>query len=112
MTGTVKVVDEFTVYFPNAFTPDEDGLNDGFSPIGQNVDPTSFEMYIFDRWGDIMYHTSEWNGRQAKEPWNGTKYNRGTRDDIVVGVYVYRVNLREMDGGPKHVYIGSVTLIK
>lgn len=112
VTSTVRVVDEFTVYFPNAFTPDEDGLNDGFTPVGQNVDPTSFEMYIFDRWGDIMYHTSEWNGRQAKEPWNGTKYNSGTRDDIVVGVYVYRVNLREADGGPKHVYIGSVSLIK
>lgn len=111
VSGLIRVLDDFTLYIPNAFTPDEDGLNDGFSPVGRNVDPESFEMYIFDRWGDVMYYTTEWDVYTAKEPWNGTKYNKGTRDDIVVGVYVYRINLKELEG-IKHVFIGSVTLIK
>jgi len=111
ITGVVRVVDNFTLYVPNSFTPDEDGLNDGFTPKGQNVDPNDFEMFIFDRWGDLIYNTTEWDVTSAKHPWNGTKYNKGKPDDIVVGVYVYRINVKQIDGN-KYVYIGDVTLIK
>jgi len=107
---TVKVKDIFAIYIPDAFTPDEDGLNDVFTPKGLNVDPNSFDMYIFDRWGNIMFHSTKWYITNA-EPWNGTKNNSGTPDDIVMGVYVYKINLRAIDG-PAHEYIGRVSLIK
>jgi len=111
ISNEIRVVDEFTIYIPNSFTPDEDGLNDGFTPVGQNVDPENFEMYIFDRWGDIMYHTTKWGIKTAQDPWNGTKFNQGTYDDIFVGVYTYRINIKQIDG-PKYVYIGGITVIK
>ena len=111
VTGIIKVVDNFTFYIPNSFTPDEDVLNDGFTPKGLNVDPNNFEMFIFDRWGDLIYQTNEWDVTTVKHPWNGTKYNKGKIDDIIVGVYVYRINVKQLDGN-KFVYIGDVTIIK
>ena len=106
----IKVKDIFAIYIPDAFTPDDDGLNDVFTPQGLNVDPNSFDMYIFDRWGNIMFHTTKWYITSA-EPWNGTKNNGGTPDDVVLGVYVYKINLKAQDG-PTHEYIGRVSLIK
>jgi len=110
VTDTVWVKEIFTLYIPNAMTPDEDGLNDGFSPRGINVDPNSFDMYIFDRWGKLFFHTSKWNVNSG-EPWNGTLNNLGTNNDIVVGEYVYRIVLKEI-GGVKHEYLGGVAIIK
>ena len=110
VSDTIKIKDIFAIYIPDAFTPDDDGLNDLFSPQGLNVDPNSFDMYIFDRWGNIMFHSTKWYITSA-EPWNGTKNNCGTSDDIVLGIYIYKINLKAIDG-PVHEYIGRVSLIK
>ena len=47
--GTIRVEQDFAIYIPNAFTPNKDGVNDGFLPLG--VGWTDFEMWIMDRWG-------------------------------------------------------------
>jgi gliding motility-associated-like protein len=53
------------IYFPNAFSPNKDGLNDTFKVLTDYV----FEMYrltIYNRWGEIVFETTEprvgWNG--------------------------------------------------
>ncbi|MDD3876116.1 MAG: PKD domain-containing protein [Bacteroidales bacterium] len=109
-SGLIVVNEPFSIYIPNTFTPDGDGLNDGFAPIGKNIDPDNFEMYVFDRWGSIMYRTTEWLGETCKA-WNGTKNNSGTEEDVVVDVYTYRIKLKS-NLGHEYSYIGSVTLIK
>jgi gliding motility-associated-like protein len=53
-----------TVFFPNAFTPDGDSLNDTFRPVTDQI--SSFKMYIFNRWGQLMYSTDD-----AAKGWNG-----------------------------------------
>jgi gliding motility-associated-like protein len=109
---TIKVKDIFTFYIPNAFTPNGDGYNDYFTPKGISVDPDEYEEYIFDRWGNVVFYTSKWNEtlHQAAELWNGTTDNKGTYNDVVMDVYVYRIKLKEIDG-PKHEYIGRISLI-
>ncbi|MFH0864992.1 MAG: gliding motility-associated C-terminal domain-containing protein [Bacteroidota bacterium] len=62
-------------------------------------------MMIFNRWGNMIFRTTTWG-----EAWNGTKNNKGTFDDIIMDVYVYRIKAKEIDG-PKHDYIGHVTLM-
>lgn len=51
------------IYIPSAFSPNSDGLNETFKPIGQ-VEMT--RMLIFNRWGEILYESdspdAEWNG--------------------------------------------------
>ena len=54
------------IYVPNAFTPNDDGINDGFHPVGIGV--IFVKMDIFDRWGK---HLTTLNSMAEK--WNGTK---------------------------------------
>lgn len=106
---TIKVKEIFTFYIPNVFTPNGDGINDLFTPRGLSVDIDNFNMQIFDRWGNVMFQTNKWLVNSA-EPWNGTQNNSGKVDNVVMDVYVYRIRLKEIDG-PKHDYIGRITLI-
>lgn len=52
------------VFVPNAFTPDGDGVNDVFKAEGHSV--RQFEMWIFNRWGEVVFYTNDIN-----EPWLG-----------------------------------------
>jgi gliding motility-associated-like protein len=54
-------------WVPNAFTPNGDGLNDCFGPVITNFNRDSFEFYISDRWGNVIYQSTDydacWDGR-------------------------------------------------
>jgi len=102
---TVKVKEIYTIYIPNAFTPNEDFINDLFFPQGINIDPNEYEMTIFDRWGKLVFKSTKYG-----EGWNGTLNNKGDVKKVVMDAYVYRIKIKEVDG-PKHEYIGRVSLI-
>ena len=102
---TVKIKEIYTVYIPNAFTPNDDQINDLFLPQGLSIDPNEFEMAIFDRWGKLVFKTSTYG-----DGWNGTLNNKGELKNIIMDVYVYRIKIKEIDG-PRHEYIGRVSLI-
>ena len=106
----IKVNDIFTFYIPDAFSPNGDGVNDLFTPQGMSVDPDDFEMDIFDRWGNLVFHTNKWDMING-EAWNGTKNNSGPANKIVAGVYIYHIKAKEIYG-VKHEYFGRVTVIK
>ena len=57
---------EFWVYAPNTFTPDNDGINDAFVPIVSGIDPTTYDLKIFNRWGEIVFES-----RTPGESWIG-----------------------------------------
>jgi len=108
---TIQVKDIYTIYIPNVFTPNGDAVNDYFFPQGVSVDPDNFDMYIFDRWGNMVFHTSKWlSDINRSEGWNGTQDNNGSFNDVVMDVYVYRILAKEVMG-PKHEYIGRIALI-
>ena len=52
------------IWFPNAFSPDGDGLNDLFRPVGSNI--TNYRLLIFNRWGALIFESSDiltgWDG--------------------------------------------------
>ncbi|MFM9028173.1 MAG: PKD domain-containing protein, partial [Bacteroidota bacterium] len=54
--GIVRIEPEFTIFIPNAFTPNGDGKNDFFFPVGENI--VSIEMWILDRWGLEIFHST------------------------------------------------------
>ena len=111
VNDTVEVKDYFTFYIPNAFTPNEDGWNDTWSPKGMNVDPNNYTEYIFDRWGNLTFQTNKWDAiNHQAEPWKGTFNNNGPLNSVVMDVYVYRILLKET-GGLEHEYIGRVTIV-
>ncbi|MCD6018747.1 MAG: hypothetical protein K0S53_1868 [Bacteroidetes bacterium] len=102
-TACLKIEQDFTFYVPNAFTPGSTrGVNDFFTGYGTNID--KFEMWIFDRWGEKIYHTTDinsgWDGK-AKQSSNIAKQE----------VYVYKIEVTDFRGN-LHKYVGHVTLLK
>ena len=53
---TIIIDPIFIIYIPNAFTPNGDNINDTFGPSVYGI--SEFEMKIYNRWGQIIYHTT------------------------------------------------------
>ena len=103
---TVLVKEELIYYVPNTFTPDGDEFNNEFKPIFYSGhDPYSYTMVIFNRWGEIVYETSN-----LDIGWKGTYGDSG--DIVQDGVYIWKINFNEK-GIDKNIEItGHVLLIK
>ncbi len=89
---------------PNAFSPNGDGYNDYFFPrplLSRNVH--TYKMQLFDRWGQLLFETTQPNGRG----WDGRFMGR----DQPEGVYVYRIEIVFGEGG-RELYEGHVTLLR
>jgi gliding motility-associated-like protein len=54
------------VYIPNSFTPGTDGINDLFKPVVTFYDVNNYEFSIVDRWGQVVFQTTDPN-----QGWNG-----------------------------------------
>jgi len=106
MQIVIEVKDLYTIYIPNAFTPNGDGVNDLFGVSGKNIDTKDFEMVIFNRWGERVFYTNDPN-----EFWNGTLNNNGGKNDGLPGAYIYKVTAKEVNGRVRE-YFGHVNLIR
>lgn len=101
LTKKIEIRPVFTFYIPNAFTPDGDNINDYFTAKGDEIH--DFKMMIFDRWGEMIYQTTD-----IRTGWDG-KANNGSKV-AETGVYVYRITVRDFDDH-SHNYTGHVTLL-
>lgn len=99
-SNTVEVKKRFRVFFPNAFTPNGDGLNDIFEPKGLFI--KKFKMIIYDRLGEELYVSSS-----LTDGWNG--YFKG--NPAKQGVYVYVAEVEDYKG-EKFNTKGTLTLIR
>ena len=102
----VKVDPDVVLYVPNAFTPGTDGLNDVFQiflpPTG--VDFSTFNLIIFDRWGELIYQTNDVN-----KFWTGAKNNSGTI--LKQDVYVYKITFKD-ERKKSYEKLGHVSLLR
>jgi gliding motility-associated-like protein len=102
-TIDIIVEPDFAFFIPNSFTPNGDGKNEGFMGAGYGI--TSYEIWVFDRWGNLIFNTKDIN-----EAWDGSVQNKGG-DLAQVDVYVWKVQLTDVFN-KKHKYIGHVSLIR
>ncbi len=93
-----------TLYAPNSFTPNNDGVNDLFGLKGESIDPEHFELLIFDRWGAKVFEADDINTQ-----WDG--YVNG-KLPAKTDVYVWRVQTRNAITGERIEYKGHVTLLR
>ncbi|MCB0643271.1 MAG: PKD domain-containing protein [Phaeodactylibacter sp.] len=100
----VDVAPEIRYYLPNAFTPNDDNLNDLFLGTGILRGIQEFELQIWDRWGGLIFETDD-----PLEAWNGRQFNTGRL--VQDGVYVCTVRFREPRGAPFE-YKGFVTVLR
>jgi gliding motility-associated-like protein len=101
----VIIQPDWSFFAPNAFTPNNDGRNDLFMVYGEGIDNNTFEMYIFDRWGNPIF-----TSKDMYEGWNGRVNNSGEYV-VQVDTYVWRVRFRNINGEP-HSYVGHVNVIR
>lgn len=101
-----KATDQVTVFFrgtlfvPNTFTPNGDGVNDQFYALTSEV--SELRLLVFNRWGEQIFSTDELDGA-----WDGTFNGKGSPIDT----YVWRVDYTETNGSSRTVY-GHVNLVR
>jgi gliding motility-associated-like protein len=107
ITKLIEVKNNFNVFIPNSFSPNYDGLNDYFMPVfsKEGIDMNSFEMEIFDRWGQSLFHTRD----ASSKGWNGSVRNKG--EAVKQDVYVYKIRYKDMEGR-SYEKIGDIKIIK
>ena len=86
---------------PNAFTPDGDGVNDLWRPI-LGIDYTLVSLDIYNRWGELVFTSSETNTFE----WNGEFNGEQQPSDV----YIYVMELTFL--GEERVEKGDITLIR
>lgn len=93
----------FTLYVPSGFTPDDDGINDKFIPLGDGISAEGYEFTIFNRWGEIIYQTTQFG-----EGWDGTENGLKVKNDV----YVWKIKARSIYDDSRHEKIGHVTVVR
>jgi len=104
ITKFVKVDGTFTYFVPTAFTVDEDNVNELFFAKGVGIDTERYLLQIFDRWGELIWETTDLN-----QGWNGIAKN-GTLANSAL--YIWKASVWEKDKNLHHNFIGHVTLLR
>ncbi len=101
----VEVKQAIDVYIPNAFTPDYDGINDLWQIHGTGFEYEGFKAQVFDRWGGLIYESSDPFGAWTGAALNGSYF-------VPDGAYNYRVIIRDSQNDVNHEFTGSVVLVR
>lgn len=104
-TAYISVITNFIVYIPNTFTPNDDGVNEYFTIAGNGIDTSTFELHIYNRWGEDVFFTNNFD-----TGWDGSIKGRN-RLVSESGVYTYKITLKDVYGNP-HRFIGKITLLR
>ena len=94
---------ELIVYTPNAFTPDGDNVNDVFMPSILGHIDTSYELLIFNRWGEIIFQS-----QHTSLGWDGTVDGTLAPSEV----YVWKITMRAEATNMDHTFQGHVTLVR
>ena len=75
------------IFFPSAFTPDGDGKNDVFGPLGSLLSLTNYQLSIYNRWGERVFFSTN-----PFEKWNGNVKGMKTDGNIFVWQSSFSIN--------------------
>jgi gliding motility-associated-like protein len=101
-SGITAATDEtiYTVYVPNSFTPNSDGVNDQFMVYSEQLKRINLKVY--DQQGQEVYNTSE-----IGQGWDGKHHDREMHQDT----YLYRIEA-EYVNGYSETLVGPLNLIR
>ncbi|MCX7768664.1 MAG: gliding motility-associated C-terminal domain-containing protein [Flavobacteriales bacterium] len=99
----IKVYALLHFYMPNAFTPNDNDINEVWRPVGIGFDTTTYHLWVFDRWGHLVFETQDY-----KTSWNGTDLKGKPAPQ---GLYAVRVTMKDIYGLPRQ-FLGSVYLYR
>ena len=87
-SNTILIEQESRIFMPNAFAPE--GHNYEFKPVLVFSENSNFQMFIYDRWGRLIFETTD-----ATQGWNGRKNNGQI---FRQGIYTYVVKVEQQSG--------------
>jgi gliding motility-associated-like protein len=96
---------DFAVYVPTAFSPNNDGLNDAFMPVGISFVAETYHLIVINRWGEKVFESFD-----PKEPWIGQ--HQGGDHFVRDGQYMYRLEVQSVHEMVPRSYTGSVTVVR
>ncbi len=100
VSNTIRVRPASSLFAPNAFSPDGNGINEVFAPNGQFI--YDYQIEIYNRWGERVFESSTcfdgWNGNYA-----------GMQSDE--SVFYYRITAFGADG-KTYLLKGSISLLR
>jgi hypothetical protein len=95
------IAPDVVYYLPNAFTPNDDNINETFKPIGLSY-ALNYKFIIFDRWGNIMFKTDN-----PQLGWDGKFESELVAQDL----YFYRLEFIGADE-LRHTEKGSISILR
>jgi len=101
----IHVFQDYTIYVPNAFTPDYNGVNEVFKPEMDGFDPYDYTLYIFNRWGELIFES-----HNMEVGWDGKFANQ--KDQSQDGVYTWKIIAGLKDSSDSKIFVGHVSLLK
>lgn len=105
-SDSVTVTQQCPIYFPNVFSPNEDGRNDRFELYsGAEVQVLSFR--IFNRWGGLAYEQNNFSSMEKGRFWDG----RFEGEPAPAGLYVFQVEVRNA-ADEQESFEGEVLLVR
>jgi len=102
----ITVEQDYTIFVPNAFTPDGDDYNQFFKPEMTGFDEYDYTLYIFNRWGELIFESHDMN-----IGWNGT-YASGEYGQSQDGVFIWKIMAKVKNSGERKQFTGHVSLLK
>lgn len=97
-------IEPFTVYIPNAFTPDEDEANTVFKPIVY-LSIVDWNLQIYNRWGELIFESNDPN-----IGWDGVNQAGKVSPD---GLYMWKLRYTSCEPvNPEHLITGHVSLLR
>ena len=102
--GANIIINDITnIFLPNAFTPNGNNINELYNIMGTGIDPSTFEMRIFDRWGKQLFYTTDYSAS-----WDGT-YNG---EPVPQGSYIIAIKYSNKNNGNKYYIVDKIVIIK
>jgi len=111
-TRNIWISDEYWMYIPNAFTPDNDGVNDVFCLQHHGIREETFNFHIYDRFSNLVYSTDEVEKLECllnSNGWDGRHYETG--NDLPMGAYIFEVYFQDFEGW-KHQERGHLYIVR
>ena len=93
----VHITDDYWIYIPNSFTPDNDKKNDFFCISYNGIRENTFVFNVYNRFSDLVYSTNNINDLNCEnDGWDGRHIKTG--EELPAGAYVYEIYYQDFEG--------------
>lgn len=100
----IVIEGHYNIYVPSAFTPNDDGINDTFFPSLYGVTDFEFTFRIFDRWGLLLYESTD----PLNVVWDGIYLGESVEQDV----YIWQIHCFDKYNNDQINETGHVTLFR